>query len=115
MARRVCVAVIGAADCTAAAAALAEAVGRGVARRGAALVTGDLGGVMAAASKGAREAGGLVVGILPAGRAEDANPHVVGLGTWAPDPARLDGPGVIPASGAEEAVEEAFRAIGPRP
>ena len=85
MARRVCVAVIGAADCTAAEAALAEAVGRGVARRGAALVTGGLGGVMASASKGA------------------------------PDPARLDGSGVIPASGAEEAVEEAFRAIGPRP
>jgi uncharacterized protein (TIGR00725 family) len=35
-----------------------------------------MGGVMEAASRGAREAGGLVLGILPGTDAEDANPWV---------------------------------------
>jgi uncharacterized protein (TIGR00725 family) len=43
----------------------AEAVGAGLARAGAVVVTGGLGGVMAAASRGAKTAGGHVVGILP--------------------------------------------------
>ena len=73
---RIRIAVIGAGDCTAEEARAAEAVGRAVASRGAVLLTGGLGGVMAAASRGAHEAGGLVVGILPGGRAADANPWV---------------------------------------
>ncbi|HEX8119747.1 MAG TPA: TIGR00725 family protein [Solirubrobacteraceae bacterium] len=40
-------------------------VGRLVAERGAVVVTGGLGGVMADASRGAAGAGGLVVGLLP--------------------------------------------------
>ena len=43
----------------------AEAVGRGLATSGAIVVTGGLQGVMAAAAKGATEAGGTAVGILP--------------------------------------------------
>jgi uncharacterized protein (TIGR00725 family) len=43
----------------------AEAVGRDLAARGAVLVCGGLGGVMEAACRGAKEAGGLTVGILP--------------------------------------------------
>jgi uncharacterized protein (TIGR00725 family) len=43
----------------------AEAVGRGLAERGAIVVTGGLQGVMVAAAKGATEAGGIAVGILP--------------------------------------------------
>jgi uncharacterized protein (TIGR00725 family) len=43
----------------------AEAVGTGLARIGAVVVTGGLGGVMAAASRGAKTAGGDVVAILP--------------------------------------------------
>ena len=43
----------------------AEAVGRLLARRGAVVVCGGLGGVMEAASRGAKSAGGLTVGILP--------------------------------------------------
>jgi hypothetical protein len=50
--------------------------GRLVARAGAVVVCGGLGGVMEAASRGAREEGGLVVGILPGGSAADANPWV---------------------------------------
>ena len=51
-------------------------VGRLIARAGAVLVCGGLGGVMEAASRGAREAGGLVVGILPGTAPADANPWV---------------------------------------
>jgi uncharacterized protein (TIGR00725 family) len=51
-------------------------VGRLIARAGAVVVCGGLGGVMEAASRGAREEGGLVVGILPGGSPADANPWV---------------------------------------
>jgi uncharacterized protein (TIGR00725 family) len=54
----------------------AEAVGRGIAEAGAVLVCGGLTGVMEAASKGAAEAGGTVVAILPTLDPADANPHV---------------------------------------
>jgi uncharacterized protein (TIGR00725 family) len=54
----------------------AEAVGRGIAEAGAVLVCGGLTGVMEAASRGASEAGGTVVGILPALSPADANPYV---------------------------------------
>ncbi len=55
---------------------MAEAVGRGLASRGAALVCGGLGGVMEAACRGARSAGGLTVGILPGDDRRSANAHV---------------------------------------
>ena len=51
-------------------------VGRLVARSGAVVVCGGLGGVMEAASRGAREEGGLVVGVLPGNSPADANPWV---------------------------------------
>lgn len=56
--------------------AAARIVGEMVARAGAVLVTGGLGGVMAAAARGATEAGGLTVGILPGEHAGDANPWI---------------------------------------
>jgi uncharacterized protein (TIGR00725 family) len=68
--------VIGDGECDAATAAVAEAVGREIARRGAALVCGGLGGVMAAACRGAKSAGGLTIGILPGVNRTDANPWV---------------------------------------
>jgi uncharacterized protein (TIGR00725 family) len=43
----------------------AEAVGRGIALAGAVVVCGGLGGVMAAACRGARAAGGQTLGLLP--------------------------------------------------
>jgi uncharacterized protein (TIGR00725 family) len=61
----------------------AEEVGRLLAERGCTVVTGGLGEVMAAASRGAKEAGGTTVGILPGERREDANEwidHVVVTG-----------------------------------
>jgi uncharacterized protein (TIGR00725 family) len=51
-------------------------VGRAIASAGAVLVYGGLGGVMQAAARGAREAGGLTVGILPGPSHRDANPFV---------------------------------------
>ena len=45
--------------------ARAEEVGRLLAERGAAVVTGGLGEVMAAAARGAKSAGGVTIGILP--------------------------------------------------
>jgi uncharacterized protein (TIGR00725 family) len=56
--------------------ARAEEVGRLLAERGCTVVTGGLGEVMAAASRGAKEAGGTTIGILPGERREDANPWV---------------------------------------
>jgi uncharacterized protein (TIGR00725 family) len=64
---------------------LAEAVGRALAKAGAIVITGGLGGVMAAASKGCVEAGGTSVGLLPGREAEEANgwvtlPLATGMG-----------------------------------
>jgi hypothetical protein len=56
--------------------ALAEEVGREVARQGAVLLTGGLGGVMEAASRGAHEEGGITIGILPGTDPREANPWV---------------------------------------
>jgi uncharacterized protein (TIGR00725 family) len=52
----------------------AEQVGGLLGHLGITLVTGGLGGVMEGASRGARKAGGTVVGIIPSRRMEDANP-----------------------------------------
>jgi uncharacterized protein (TIGR00725 family) len=73
MNRRPQIAVIGLAACDAETAALAQRVGAAIARAGATLLTGGLGGVMEAASRGAKEAGGLVVGVLPTGARGDGN------------------------------------------
>ena len=65
--RRTQIAVIGynGDRCTEAARSLAYEVGKEIAKAGAVLVCGGLGGVMEAACKGARENGGMTVGIIP--------------------------------------------------
>ena len=63
--------------------ARAEAVGRLLAERGATVVTGGRGEVMAAASRGAKDAGGTTIGILPTETREAMNAwvdHVVVTG-----------------------------------
>lgn len=80
------IAVIGAGEADADTLELARGVGAAVAAAGCALLTGGLGGVMEAASRGAREAGGLVIALLPGAEPADANPHVeVALATGAGD------------------------------
>jgi len=70
------VAVIGGGEAGPEVAHLAREVGREVARRGAVLLCGGLGGVMAAAAQGAREAGGVSLGILPDPDRSRANPYL---------------------------------------
>jgi uncharacterized protein (TIGR00725 family) len=71
------VAVVGAGGSVAAGVlADAEAVGAELARRGAVLVCGGLGGVMEAACRGARAEGGVTLGILPGSERAAANPWV---------------------------------------
>ena len=54
----------------------AEAVGREIAQRGHVLVCGGRGGVMEAACRGAREAGGHTIGVLSGPDRSDMNAHV---------------------------------------
>jgi len=68
--------VIGAGNSDDEIASIAYAVGVEIARAGAVLVCGGLGGVMEAASRGAREAGGRTVGILPGPDRSAANPSI---------------------------------------
>jgi hypothetical protein len=70
------VAVIGGTVTDAETDAAAERVGALLAQAGAVVVTGGRDGVAAAASRGASEAGGLTVGILPGRERSEANPWV---------------------------------------
>jgi uncharacterized protein (TIGR00725 family) len=70
------VAVVGPGEATAEQLAQARAVGEALGNAGAVLITGGLGGVMAAACQGAAQAGGTTVGILPGGDRAAANPWV---------------------------------------
>ena len=74
--RKGLIAVIGGSECSPQEAELAEAVGRELAKRGAILVCGGLGGVMEAACKGASSEGGVTIGILPGDDYRAANPYV---------------------------------------
>lgn len=68
--------VIGGGEISLQVARMAEEVGREIARRGAVLICGGLRGVMEAACRGATEAGGLTIGILPGDNQREANPYV---------------------------------------
>jgi hypothetical protein len=70
------IAVVGGGSVDAPIASAAEEVGRLLASRGAIVVCGGLGGVMEAACRGAKLAGGTTVGILPGFDREDANAWV---------------------------------------
>lgn len=75
------VAVVGAGEYEENRCILAREVGRKIAEHGHVLITGGLGGVMEAATEGAKKAGGVTVGILP-GEKETANSFVtVAIGT----------------------------------
>jgi len=68
--------VIGAGSCEAGLYEAARQAGRLVAEAGCALVCGGLFGVMEAAARGAKEAGGLTLGLLPGDDRGSANPYI---------------------------------------
>jgi uncharacterized protein (TIGR00725 family) len=70
------ISVIGSSEASPEAVRLAEEVGRELAKRGVTLVTGGLTGVMEAACRGAKEAWGTTVGILPGYDPKEANKYV---------------------------------------
>ena len=55
---------------------LARETGKILAQSGVTIICGGLGGVMEAACCGAKQSGGLTIGILPGSAAADANPYV---------------------------------------
>ena len=55
---------------------LAMEVGSLIARHGAVMVCGGLSGIMEAASRGAAQEGGTIIGILPGSDKVEANPHI---------------------------------------
>jgi uncharacterized protein (TIGR00725 family) len=75
-AARKSIAIVGAGDASTEVCELAHLAGVAVAQRGALLVCGGRGGVMAAAARGAQSAGGLTIGILPGYDRFQANPHI---------------------------------------
>ena len=83
--KNIFIAVIGGGDCSPQEARLAEEVGGEIARHGAILICGGLGGVREAACKGASSEGGLTVGMLPGDNRRAAHtsiqiPIVTGIG-----------------------------------
>ena len=73
---KIFIGVIGAGDCSEDVYKLAEEVGERIAKAGAVLVCGGLGGAMEAASQGAKKEGGTTVGILPGIDKGQANPYI---------------------------------------
>jgi uncharacterized protein (TIGR00725 family) len=74
--KKILIGVIGAGKCSKKVFSLAEELGSEIAKAGATLVCGGLGGVMEGAAKGAKEAKGITVGILPGDSKEEANPYI---------------------------------------
>ncbi len=68
--------VIGGGHCSEEIYALAQQVGQEIARAGALLICGGMAGVMEAACRGAKEAGGTTIGILPGKMKNEANAFV---------------------------------------
>lgn len=65
MAGKYLIAVIGGHECSEQQDSLSERAGEIIAQEGAVLVTGGMGGIMEAASRGAKKHGGLTLGIIP--------------------------------------------------
>ncbi|MCS6949151.1 MAG: TIGR00725 family protein [bacterium] len=72
---RIVIGVMGASACDDATYELARRVGALIAERGAVLLCGGRGGVMEAAAQGAKEAGGLTIGVMPGMNANESPPN----------------------------------------
>ncbi|MFC4550073.1 MULTISPECIES: TIGR00725 family protein [Halorussus] len=115
------VSVVGGGTVTEEQAAAAEAVGRHLAERGHTIVCGGLGGVMEAACRGASEAGGTTIGILPGEDRAAANPYVdvavaTGLGHARNPLVVMNGDAVIAVDGGPGTLSEiGFAGVFERP
>ncbi|MBI4720188.1 MAG: TIGR00725 family protein [Chitinivibrionia bacterium] len=74
--RKPMIAVVGAGKCSKKLREMAAVVGKYIAEHGGVLVCGGLGGIMEGAARGAKEAGGVTIGILPSLYKEDANDYI---------------------------------------
>ena len=112
------ISVIGSGDgATPEAIRLAEEVGRELAKRGATVVTGGLFGVMEAASRGAKEAGGTTIGIIPGSDPSEANSYLdyivcTGIGFARNVIVVRSGRAVIAITGAFGTLSEIAHALG---
>ncbi|MFH1559856.1 MAG: TIGR00725 family protein [Chloroflexota bacterium] len=111
------ISVIGSGKATPEAIRLAEEVGRELGKRGVTVVTGGLAGVMEAACRGAKEAGGTTIGILPTSDPADANPYVdilicTGIGFARNVIVVRSGQAVIAIAGAFGTLSEIAHALG---
>ncbi len=115
--RPLIIAVIGGADPPQRAIELAEEVGRELARAGAVVACGGLGGVMEAVCRGAKAAGGTTIGILPGDDPAKANAYVdhpimTGLGYARNAIVVKTGRAVIAIDGAYGTLSEIGHALG---
>ena len=111
------ISVIGGSEPTAKAEALAREVGAELARQGAVVACGGLKGVMEAVCRGAKEAGGTTIGILPGTDPGAANPWVdipicTGMGYARNAIVVLTGHAVIAVEGAYGTLSEIGHALG---
>ena len=76
MKKKTIIGVIGSSSCSMSVSEIAFMIGMEIARRDAMLLCGGMGGVMESACKGAKEGGGITIGILPGDNKESANAYV---------------------------------------
>ena len=105
------VSVVGGGEVSAGTAAVAEELGRLVGERGHTVVCGGLGGVMEAACRGARAAGGETIGVLPTADPADANefvttPVATGMGHARNALVPLNGDAVVAVAGGPGTLSE---------
>ena len=117
MNRQLIISVIGESNARPHIASLAEQVGAELARRGALIVCGGLGGVMEAACRGAKSAGGTTIGILPGDSPLSANdyidiPIITGMGYARNALVAKTGSAVVAVGGAYGTLSEIGHALG---
>lgn len=117
MERKLIISVIGESSARPRIAELAEQVGRELAARGAIIACGGLGGVMEAACRGAKSAGGTTIGILPGDNPLTANdyidiPIITGMGYARNAVVAKTGIAVVAVGGAYGTLSEIGHALG---
>ncbi len=110
------VSIIGGSDASKGTADRAREVGRLLAERGHEVVCGGRGGVMAAACRGASEAGGHTIGILPGHDRDNANEYVettiaTGIGNARNPLVVLNGDAVVAIDGGPGTLSEIGHAL----